>query len=875
MKCALRDKDGIVWLGTKQGLFTAAQLLGNATAKRPVHPYLTYNIRRIDQDGKGRLWITTLANKYIIYDPKTGELTKDVEAWLGQRGIKAYYDFGFETDMLGNIWIYKDNNVWTLNVEDDSVAQAMLDKDDGPITGAKDSKEGMMLLTGHALYIKPNKQKPKKLTTLPEDLAYQHTEMICDLSGNVWIATHSNLYEYNRKHCTWTIHREVRQDICDITMLKDGRIMCATTNDGIYCFNHGKTTNIRHNAPITDGIKSNHLEGLFYDEAKDMLAIFYHKHDMSVSQMNRYAIRKHYIQWPSRGYINEDVIALATTADGHILAGTEDNGVYDMAPSHLIHRNRLPLATATAVMCDSKGRIWTGLYRQGLVDDQGRVFFKGQSPIKIVEGAGERLFVLLNGEGLWTLDRKTGATSHLPTSNPWVMDMTSDGMSVFAATPEMLYIIDVKTLETKTVKAEQFKSGHFKDGNKTILADKRGWVWLINYKCGSAIDVYDTRRQTAFAIPVGRDLIVNAIAEDCNGNVWLASNHGLTRMTVADEKNRIVQTAVYPDNRTFFNDKAAFATKDGLLLFGTTDGYVSIDARTIGSKPSQNDNVPLILSALKINNDFMPADSTAADSDEHGCALPYLKHIALPHDKNNIWMELAPRDLDNPMAIYYYKVEGLNDMWMPLEKNGISLANLQPGTYSVLIKQNIDDSQDVKHTEATKMLTITIMPPFYRSVWAWLAYLLLLALSVAFIIVHINQKREAKRKIEELYRKLELHNAPKEETTMSPADRQLLDAAIKIVEQNISNPDFSVDDLSAQLCMHRTNLYKRWPAITGITPLRFIRLLRLKHGKLLLEQGARRISDVAYDCGFNDPKKFSKYFKEEFGMPPGEYMKCP
>ena len=44
VKCALRDKDGIVWLGTKQALFTAAQLLGNATTKRPVHPYITYNV---------------------------------------------------------------------------------------------------------------------------------------------------------------------------------------------------------------------------------------------------------------------------------------------------------------------------------------------------------------------------------------------------------------------------------------------------------------------------------------------------------------------------------------------------------------------------------------------------------------------------------------------------------------------------------------------------------------------------------------------------------------------------------------------------------------------------------------------------------------
>ena len=251
-----------------------------------------------------------------------------------------------------------------------------------------------------------------------------------------------------------------------------------------------------------------------------------------------------------------------------------------------------------------------------------------------------------------------------------------------------------------------------------------------------------------------------------------------------------------------------------------------------------------------------------------------MREITLPYDKNNIWIELAPRDLDSQLAIYYYKVEGLGDIWMPLDKSGISLANLQPGTYKVIIRRNTTDSQDVTDEEAKCFLSITITPPFYLSIWAYLVYFILLVVLATMIAGYIRQKRETKRKIEELYRKLDLRNTPKEEeTSMSPADKQLLDAAIKIVEENISNPDFSVDDLSARLCMHRTNLFKRWPAITGITPLRFIRLLRLKHGKMLLEQGGRRISDIAYECGFNDPKKFSKYFKEEFGLSPGEYLK--
>jgi transcriptional regulator GlxA family with amidase domain len=58
--------------------------------------------------------------------------------------------------------------------------------------------------------------------------------------------------------------------------------------------------------------------------------------------------------------------------------------------------------------------------------------------------------------------------------------------------------------------------------------------------------------------------------------------------------------------------------------------------------------------------------------------------------------------------------------------------------------------------------------------------------------------------------------------------------------------------------------------ITGKTPVQFIRLIRLKRARQLLEQSHGYVSQVAYQVGFNSPKKFAKYFKEEFGIYPSE-----
>ena len=111
------------------------------------------------------------------------------------------------------------------------------------------------------------------------------------------------------------------------------------------------------------------------------------------------------------------------------------------------------------------------------------------------------------------------------------------------------------------------------------------------------------------------------------------------------------------------------------------------------------------------------------------------------------------------------------------------------------------------------------------------------------------------------------------EVTVTTLDEQLLADTIRIVEENMGDTKFNVDDLSDKLCMHRTNLYKKLQFITGKTPSQFIRMMRLKRGKQLLSRGNVLISQVAYEVGFNDPKKFARYFKEEFGMYPSEYAK--
>lgn len=112
-----------------------------------------------------------------------------------------------------------------------------------------------------------------------------------------------------------------------------------------------------------------------------------------------------------------------------------------------------------------------------------------------------------------------------------------------------------------------------------------------------------------------------------------------------------------------------------------------------------------------------------------------------------------------------------------------------------------------------------------------------------------------------------------EKIAITSLDEKLLEKAVKYVQDNISRSDLSVEELSKALGMSRVHLYKKILHITGKTPVEFIRILRLKRSAQYLRESQLNVSEIAYQLGFNNPKYFSKYFQEEYGMSPSEYQK--
>ena len=101
-------------------------------------------------------------------------------------------------------------------------------------------------------------------------------------------------------------------------------------------------------------------------------------------------------------------------------------------------------------------------------------------------------------------------------------------------------------------------------------------------------------------------------------------------------------------------------------------------------------------------------------------------------------------------------------------------------------------------------------------------------------------------------------------------DKQFLKQLHAIILKNLSDSEFGVEDIGKQIGLSRVQLYRKVKAMTGSSVVDLLRKARLAKAKRLLESRSMSVSEVAYDVGFSAPSYFTKCFKDEYGMLPGD-----
>ncbi|MCC9168694.1 hybrid sensor histidine kinase/response regulator transcription factor [Pontibacter harenae] len=132
---------------------------------------------------------------------------------------------------------------------------------------------------------------------------------------------------------------------------------------------------------------------------------------------------------------------------------------------------------------------------------------------------------------------------------------------------------------------------------------------------------------------------------------------------------------------------------------------------------------------------------------------------------------------------------------------------------------------------------------------------------------------QSQEKLKRFHLNLFSVNPPQPKEEPNSLDEKLLLKIYEVLKANLDNSDFNVNELVAELNMSRSLVYKKIKALTGVSPVEYLRSLKMQEAARLLRSGNYKVFEVVYMVGFNDEKYFRQCFSKQFGCSPSEYMK--
>lgn len=146
--------------------------------------------------------------------------------------------------------------------------------------------------------------------------------------------------------------------------------------------------------------------------------------------------------------------------------------------------------------------------------------------------------------------------------------------------------------------------------------------------------------------------------------------------------------------------------------------------------------------------------------------------------------------------------------------------------------------------------------------------------SMQYFMARVSNLILQRKHLQEIYRgknpngKFEYNPEP---LKLNSKDEELMSDVVKTIESNMENFDFSVEDLCSSTNMSRSSFFKKIKSMTGVSPVEFIRDIKMKRAAQLLESGQFRVKEITFMIGISDSRYFSKCFKDKYGVTPLDY----
>lgn len=278
---------------------------------------------------------------------------------------------------------------------------------------------------------------------------------------------------------------------------------------------------------------------------------------------------------------------------------------------------------------------------------------------------------------------------------------------------------------------------------------------------------------------------------------------------------------------------------------------------------ANKNNIPVITTIQQINTTLETNHNTKATQERD-------KPLLLLVEDNDDFRQLLKDDLSP-----YYTIQEASNGLMGLQKTLEHLPDLiisdvmMPKMDGNVLCQKIKNDKRTSHIPVILLSAQTTQEHYVAAFDSGADQYVTKPCSVDVLHSRIKSLLAHHKKSQELFQQ-KLDVTPSE-ITITSIDEELIQKALDIIEQNITNPNYSVDELSHELEISRGHLYRKIMSITGKSPSAFIRSIRLKRGAQLLRSSRLTVSEITYKVGFSSPKYFTKCFKAEFDTLPSQF----
>ena len=656
----------------------------------------------------------------------------------------------------------------------------------------------------------------------------QVNAILKDKTGYVWFGTQSGLNRFDGFRMKTFLYSATNQTslannyVDELQEDNEGKIWVHTSVG--YCVYDPTTEQFDRKPEVW--LKTINVEGvpqrLLVDSQKNMWIQVWGKGLYYYNVKNETTYLFKYVKKPKSGCLMDGDISSLKDVDGKLLV-TYGDGMLCLLDG------------------DKQSALWynTFLKDHRLCGDNGAYSFVENNHTFWVSTTTESyVFNSLNRQWLSTRSYLAQRGILVPVNDRIVirdLQVNANGALWVATDHHGLFYIDFKTKACHQYVHSNVRGSIVDNSLQKVYIDNFGAVWVGSYKNGVAY--YSPSSSKFNTIPLGD---VCTITQDLAGNLWCGTNAHLESMRVAP----VIATV----------HKAEDTMEETVEEGGSSDALYGVHRSSQAAKPARKNYVAKVL--------------LVDDSDDF---REFMRDVLTDYqvieavNGKDAWQKIIEV---RPDVI-------LSDVMMPV-MDGIELCRMVKSNEEtasipfVMLTARLAAEHRVEGLESgaddyiTKPFNIDMLNLRIRNLLGWARR----SARRSFLDKNKEEKKDSSQPKERAIPKGELGDFE-----MTASDRKFLADVDKYIRDMMGDPDTSVESMSAHLCMSRVQLYKRMVSLTGTTPSEYLRAKRIKRAEELIHSDELNISEIAYTVGFNNPRYFSKYFQEAYGLTPSQYKK--